>query len=123
MAKYVWAKQKVNVTKKIKASHDPYKEWNQDPKGYFLIRLKGKQIEVGFVTNKHIITKTITGKNAIEIYNTIVRQKLLTRLEHAAYLGKELFKAEMCLRYGLAYRQEFALNLPLEEKVVLKVKS
>ena len=123
--KYHFVKQKENVKEKIKSSHDPYKEWHPDPKGYFLIRVNSarKRIEVGFVTPKHTITKMIYGKNAIEIYNTIIRKKLLTRLEHAAYLGKELYKAELALKYGKRYVQELPLNFDEEIKVKLKIDS
>ena len=88
--KYKFFKQKENVKEIIKASHDPIKEWYPDPKGYFLIRVneKKKRIEAGFCTYKHVITKMIYGSNAIEIYNTLIKKKLISRLEHAAYLGK-----------------------------------
>tara|TARA_Y100000310_G_C20332223_1_gene645839 strand:- start:248 stop:619 length:372 start_codon:yes stop_codon:yes gene_type:complete len=120
--KYVWVKPKDKITTKIKATHNPSKEWHPDPKGYFLIRVTKSRIEVGFVTPKHNITKMIYGKNAIAIYNTIVRNKLLTKLEHAAYLGKELYKAELCLRYAKKYVQEAPLKFG-REKVKLKINS
>ena len=53
---------------------------------------------------------------------TIIRRKLLTRLEHAAYLGKELYKAELALKYGQRYRQEFPLEFP-EVKATVKLKN
>lgn len=118
--KYTFVKQTERINEVIRASYDPLKEWHPDPKGYFLIRLNPpqKQIEVAFVTNKHVITKKIVGKSASELYMTIIRRKLLTRLEHAAYLGKELYKAELALKYGKRYRQEFPLEFP-EVKVVV----
>ena len=125
MKKYVWIKPKEMIKKIIKAKHDPIKEWKQDLKGYFLIRVidKKKRIEVGYVTNKHNITKMIYGTNAIEIYNTIVREKLLTRLEHAAYLGKEQYKAELALQYGKKYVQENPLKFSDKKKVKLNKQS
>ena len=120
--KYKWFKPKCKISQKIKATHDLLKEWHPDPKGYFLIRLNKKRIEVGFVTNKHNVTKLIYGTSAITIYNTIVRKRLLTRLEHAAYLGKELYKAELALQYGKKYIQEAPLKFG-KEKIKLKVKS
>ena len=125
MAKYVWVKPKDRVRKVIKAKHDPIKEWHPDPKGYFLIRVdkKKKRIEVGYVTKKHNITQMIYGTNAIEIYNTIAREKLLSRFEHAAYLGKELYKAELALEYGKQYKQEFPLKFSDKVRVKLKKKS
>ncbi len=117
---YKWVKQKSAIKKKIKAFHNTLKEWHPDPKGYFLIRVTKTRIEAGYVTNKHVISKMVYGKNAIDIYNTIVRERLITRLEHAAYLGKELYKAEICLRYGLKYVQEAPLKLKRTEKVKFK---
>ena len=123
MPKYKFVKQKEEIKEKIKASHDPLKDWHADPKGYFLIRIKNKRIEVGYATNKHVIKKIIYGKNAIYIYNTIIKKKLLTRLEHAAYLGKELYKAELALKYGKKYVQECPFTYNEKVKVKLKMNS
>ena len=122
--KYKWVKPKEQIKEVIKAKYDPIKEWHQDPVGYFLIRVnrKKKMIEVGFVTNNHIITKMIYGTHAIEIYQTIIRKKLLSRLEHAAYLSKELYKAELALKYDKSYIQEVYLRLG-EAKVKLNKES
>jgi len=122
MKKYKWAKQKEEIKEIVEASYDPIKEWNQDKKGYFLIRVnhEKKQIEVGFVSNKHVITKELIGHYAIELYHTITKKKLLTRLEHAAYLGKELYKAELALKYGKRYVQEFPLKFNDKVKVKLE---
>ncbi len=120
--KYKFFKQTEKLQETIKASHDPIKEWRADPKGYFLIRVneKKKRLEAGFCTYQHVITKMIYGTGAIEVYNTIVKKKLITRLEHGAYLGKELYKAELALKYGKRYRQEFPLEF--SDKIKVKVK-
>tara|TARA_Y100000310_G_C20635226_1_gene790807 strand:+ start:338 stop:685 length:348 start_codon:yes stop_codon:yes gene_type:complete len=107
---YKWEKQIDKIEEVIEATHDPLKEWSLDPKGYFLIRVKDKLIEVGYVTNDHVIKKSIHGTQATDIYNTIIRLNLISRFEHAAYLGKELYKAELALRYKKEYRQEFPLD-------------
>lgn len=120
--RYKFFKQTENIKEVIKASHNRMKEWRPDPKGYFLIRLneKKKRIEAGFCTYQHVITKMVYGSNAIEIYNTIIKKKLISRLEHAAYLGKELYKAELALKYGKRYQQEFPLEFTEKKKVALK---
>ena len=120
--RYQFFKQTENIKEVIKASHNPMKEWRPDPKGYFLIRLneKKKRIEAGFCTYQHVITKLVYGANAIEIYNTIIKKKLISRLEHAAYLGKELYKAELALKYGKRYHQEFPLEFSKKVKVRVK---
>ncbi|MBT4334648.1 DUF4346 domain-containing protein [archaeon] len=106
-------KQKKDIKEIVIAKFDPIKDWHQDRKGYFLIRLnrKKKEIDVGFSTNKHIITKEIHGKNATEICHTIISKKLISRKDHAAYLGKELCKAELALKYNLKYEQDSDLKL------------
>ncbi|MBT3395410.1 DUF4346 domain-containing protein [archaeon] len=115
--------QKENIKEVIIAKYDPMKDWQQDKKGYFLIRLerKNKEIEVGFVSNKHIITKIIRGKNSEEIYNTIIKNKMISNMSHAAYLGKELYKAELALRYGKKYVQDALLSFKeCTEKIKIK---
>ncbi|MDP3698045.1 MAG: DUF4346 domain-containing protein [Nanoarchaeota archaeon] len=120
--KYKFFKQTEKLQETIKASHDPIKEWHADPKGYFLIRVndKKKRIEAGFCNYKHEIIKMVYGTGAIEVYNTIIRKKMISRLEHAAYLGKELYKAELALKYGKRYRQEFPLEFSDNVKVRVK---
>lgn len=92
----------------ICGKHDDIKEWVQDASGYLLIRInhETKEIEVAHCTNSHTITKMITGKKADEIYHTIIRLGLISRLDHAAYFGTELKKAEIALKTGEPYIQE-----------------
>ena len=48
----------------------------------------------------------LSGKSAEDLYNEILKRKLLFRLDHAAYLGKELAKAEIALALGKNYVQD-----------------
>lgn len=123
-SRYKFFRQTEKIEETINAVHDPVKEWHPDPKGYFLIRInpEQKRIEVGFTSYRHVITKKIYGHNAIELYHTIIRHNIISKLEHAAYLGKELYKAELALRYGKPYRQEFSLDFP-EVKEKIKVRN
>ena len=101
----MWATQKDGVDEIIEGNYNHHKDWNPDPKGYFLIRVNymDKRIEVAYVKNNHVIKKIIFGKTAQEVYNTIISRKLISKLDHAAYLGKELAKAELCLKTNLKY--------------------
>lgn len=49
---------------------------------------------------------TLKGKTAESIYVEIMELGLVTRLDHAAYLGRELAKAEVALRTGKEYVQD-----------------
>ena len=51
----------------------------------------------------------ISGHSAKEIYEEIITKNLVTRMEHAAYLGSELQKAEIAMITGKEYVQDFEL--------------
>ena len=54
----------------------------------------------------HDMTLEIKGKTAIEIVNTLIRENLISSLQHAADMGIELTKAELALKYNLEYIQD-----------------
>ena len=113
-----------NINKKIKkrlvARYHKIKDWKMDPKGYFLIRVdkKKKIIQVGYckftrLGNSPIndMVAIVKGKTAIEIVNTLIREKFISTLQHAGDMGIELHKAEMSLKYGFKYIQDKDLNI------------
>ncbi len=53
----------------------------------------------------------VKGKTAIEIVNTLIREKYISTLQHAADMGIELHKAELSLKYGFNYIQDKDLQL------------
>lgn len=105
--------------KEVKARYNDAKEFVLDKAGYFLIRLdrKNKNIEVGFCNKKRKIILKVVGKKPIDIYQTILnKEKLPIRKDHAAYLGRELQKAYLALRYKLEYIQDDELELNKNSK-------
>ena len=113
-----------NINKKIKkrliAKYHKIKDWKMDPKGYFLIAVdrKKKIIQVGYCkftklgnTPINDMVATIKGKTAIEIVNTLIREKFISTLQHAADMGIELHKAELSLKYGFGYIQDKDLHI------------
>ena len=113
-----------NINKKIKkrliAKYHKIKDWKMDPKGYFLIRVdkKKKIIQIGYckftrLGNSPIndMVAIVKGKTAIEIVNTLIREKLISTLQHAADMGIELHKAELSLKYGFKYTQDKDLEI------------
>lgn len=99
--------------REIKAEYDDLKGFVMDEKGYFLIRTNPatKEIEVAFCPELNKITVKITGKKPLEIYQTIIKAGLLSRMDHAAYLGRELQKAYLALQKSIPYVQDDELNL------------
>ena len=82
----------------------------RDPKGDFRIWIKD-----GKIVCEHEEV-TIVGKNAKEIIDTIIRLDLVSRLDHAGYLGRELMKAEIALKLGKNYVQDEDLNFGIYTK-------
>src|SRR3989338_6114707 len=84
-----------------------------DKTGYFLVKIKKemKQIEVGLCRKRNIVAVKIIGKTPEDIYKTIINNKLLSRFDHAAYLGKELQKAYIALQQDLNYVQDDELDM------------
>ncbi len=52
--------------------------------------------------------RVIEGKDARSVYATIIANGWVTQLSHAAYLGKELARAEISLYRGVPYVQDGA---------------
>ena len=113
-----------NINKKIKkrliAKYHKIKDWKMDPKGYFLIGVdkKKKFIQVGYckftrLGNSPIndMIAIVKGETAIEIVNTLIREKFISTLQHAADMGIELHKAELSLKYGIKYIQDKDLEI------------
>ena len=113
-----------NINKKVKkrliAKYHKIKDWKMDPKGYFLIRVdkKKKIIQIGYckftrLENSPIndMVAVIKGKTAIEIVNTLIREKFISTLQHAADMGIELHKAELSLKYGFKYIQDKEIEI------------
>jgi len=71
-----------------------------DPKGNFRIGIEGD----------HIIAvihgEAVQGKHWQDVLYTLLSHGDVSLLDHAAYLGKELYKAEMAIRYGRSFEQD-----------------
>ena len=93
---------------------DDYKDFKTDTGCYVLIKIYRDRHEIGVAVcdYQHVILKEFRGRRAQDIFMAIFKyaedHKLnwFTRLDHAAYLGKELKKAEICLALGSDYYQE-----------------
>lgn len=118
-------KVKENI-REIKAEYDDMKEFVLDKKGYFLIRIipEKKMIEVGFCGKRNTLEVKVYGTKPIEIYQTIIREKIIERPDHAAYLGRELQKAHTALQLGIAYVQDDELKISeIMKKKIEEVKN
>lgn len=86
---------------------------SMDPKGCFKIMIDRK---VGKIVAIHYPMHTrdrpdffVKGETAQEIYRTLIASNLIEDLNHSAYVGYELGKAEIALRTGKSYVQDSTL--------------
>lgn len=71
-----------------------------DPKGNFRIGIEGDQI-VAVVHGK-----AIRGRRWQDVLFTIITDGDCSLLDHAGYLGRELYKAQLAIRYGRSFEQD-----------------
>jgi hypothetical protein len=123
MKNYVWHKQTVSPDLQVIecsdcdpcSVFDPIRDFHRDPTGaYVLIRCDrtNSQIETAICDKKHTIIKVFRGRKAQDVYHTIFQYQRqhkanwISTNDHAAYLGKELKKAEFSLSSQEDYVQE-----------------
>lgn len=81
-----------------------------DEAGYFVIlplRDKGI-ISVEHYSPDNRLLRIIEGKDSADIYKKIIKNHWITELSHAAYIGKELAKAELSMKFDFKYIQDGA---------------
>lgn len=85
-----------------------------DPKGYFIVfpDRSRNAILVEHYTNDGTLAHVFTGTTAHELYVTVLAREIVSRLDHAAYLGMELARAERALKMGEPYVQDQAPEPP-----------
>jgi dihydropteroate synthase-like protein len=87
----------------------PENGFSPDRKGWFRIAVDRERAEIAAIhyppgeEEPDIVVK---GRDSRTIYQTIIRRELVSKLDHAAYLGKELEKAHIALVLGRSYVQE-----------------
>lgn len=89
---------------------EPRDAVRMDKAGYFVIVPLANRgvINVEQYAYDHTQLRVIEGPTARALYTTVIQAGWVTELSHAAYLGKELIRAEYALRHGLQYVQDGA---------------
>jgi dihydropteroate synthase-like protein len=82
--------------------------YTADPEGYFKIWVNHEEgkIYVLFKSSRSDRELILSGVSAEALGKKIISSKLISRMDHALYLGRELSKAETCLLLGKSYAQD-----------------
>jgi len=90
----------------------PFRLRDRDPNGFFVIQVDrvGSRLLIDHYANDGELMHRIAGTDAESLCGALVEWGLVSRLEHASYLGRELVKAELALSQGWSYRQDERLS-------------
>ncbi len=110
------SEQSCGITKTVQISEAPTicakepAKVKTDKAGYFVIIPQSEKriIVVEHYNYDNTLLRIIEGKEARSIYWTIIENGWVTQLSHAAYLGRELTKAELSICMGFKYVQDGA---------------
>ncbi len=91
----------------VKCWHRESLDYQADPAGFFVIQVdsEAQEIVVEHYSTELKTLRKLRGDTALRVYSTIIRNGWVSVMGHAAYLGRELAKAELALRYGWTYEQ------------------
>jgi tetrahydromethanopterin S-methyltransferase subunit A len=89
--------------------------YKSDPAGFFVVYpdRREKELVVEHYTNAGVLDCVIEGPTPTAVYAEIVKRGLVSQLDHAAYLGRELAIAERSLQTGEPYIQDRAPGEPM----------
>lgn len=84
-----------------------------DPAGYFVVFPDGGRglLMLEHYRNDGVLDLVIEGRSPAELYIPAIEKNLISRLDHAAYLGKELARAEHAMLNGGPFVQDAAPEL------------
>lgn len=81
-----------------------------DPSGYVVIDVDrgSRQLVLEHYATTGVLDVIVRGATANEVMTPVMERQLISRLDHAGYLGKELARAERALADGQPYVQDAA---------------
>lgn len=81
-----------------------------DPAGYFVVYpdRRANQLVLEHYSNQGVLDRMFAAQSPAALYATVIKEELISRLDHAAYLGRELARAEQALKSGEKYVQDRA---------------
>jgi dihydropteroate synthase-like protein len=105
--------EKMEADAQVTMANEEPKPATVDPQGVFRVTIDRNAetiVALHFaIPEAEKPSNIVKGETAEAVYAKIVEMGLVTRLDHAAYLGSELAKAEVALRTGKEYIQDSKL--------------
>lgn len=92
-------------------SYEPQK----DKAGNFYISVQNKKIVVEHFSPKNELLRVIEGNGARDLCITLIRNGWVSKLDHAAWLGRELLRAELAMHSGSEFVADRTVTLEINE--------
>lgn len=94
-----------------------------DPAGFFVVypHVERQCLVLEHYTNAGVLDCVLEGRTPAALYSEVIARSLISRLDHAAYLGGELGRAEKSLLTGEPYVQDRAaggIAPPAEDETI-----
>ncbi len=99
---------RVEFTKNTPHEYRSAEKWRMDPKGYCVIKVFYARKEIGLrhYTKSGVLDLELRGDDSYEMVHYLIDNEHISSLQHAAYLGHELQKAQIAMRNRLYYNQD-----------------
>ena len=86
-----------------------------DKAGNFFVSIKDKKIVVEQYSAKNDLLRVIEGHTARDLCITLIRNGWVSKLDHAAWLGRELLRAELSMQTGKEFMPDRTVALKLDD--------
>lgn len=102
--------------KPVRMYFDP--KTDADPRGTVNIAVLDGKINLKLFSPGGELLLELEGRTAKEVMYKMKHNHLLSKIDHSAFIGSELSKAEMCMKLGIEYKFDAPLKLPSGEKII-----
>lgn len=102
-----------NGIERVIAAKNIEYELQADKAGNFFVCIKDKKIVVEQYSAKHDLLRIVEGHTARDLCITLIRNGWVSKLDHAAWLGRELLRAELSMETG----EEFLADRTIAMKI------
>lgn len=80
----------------------------EDDNGYFVIKVEDEIIVEHYTKEGLLSGYVFRGKRPQILFRKIINENLISKMDHAAYIGEELAKAEIALKEGKKFEMDMA---------------
>lgn len=104
-----------NGIERVIAARNIEYELQNDKAGNFFVCVKDKKIVVEHFSPKNDLLRVIEGHTARDLCITLIRNGWVSKLDHAAWLGRELLRAELSMEKGDEFVPDRTIALNIDD--------